>query len=425
MRSQSQHEILKPGGNIMGFKTCYGTCLAVLLLAGNSIAVAAEMPSQEEMWEIIQKQQREIEALKAGQKANTEKVEATADAVESVETDKQGPHATTGGSSWAENTQIGGYGELHYNNLDSKKEIDFHRFVLFFGHQFTDKLRLFSELELEHAESGDGKNGEVELEQAYIEYDLTQNQHAKAGLFLLPVGILNETHEPATFYGVERNPIEKNIIPTTWWAGGVALNGEIAPGWSYDFAIHEGLDTSASNNYAVRNGRQKTSEADANDLASTARVKWTGVAGVELAASVQYQEDVTQGNDADAGHAWLYEAHADIERGPFGLRALYAMWDLDGSGPKSVGADEQTGFYVEPSYKFSLFDQNFGVFARYNQWDNTAGSNGGDTEKKQYNAGVNYWPHPDVVLKADVQQQDNEGTSKNDNGYNLGIGYHF
>jgi len=98
------------------------------------------------------------------------------------------------------------------------------------------------------------------------------------------------------------------------------------------------------------------------------------------------------------------------------------MWDLDGSGPKSVGADEQTGFYIEPSYRIT---PEWGVFARYNQWDNQAGSNGNDTEKKQYNAGVNYWPHPDVVLKADVQQQDNEGTSKNDNGYNLGVGYHF
>ena len=374
----------------MRFKTCARTCLAALLLAGSGFTAAAEMPSQEEMWEIIQKQQREIEALKAGQEANTEKVEATADAIESVDAGEQGSHSTSRVASWAENTQIGGYGELHYNNLDSKKEIDFHRFVLFFGHQFTDRLRMFSELELEHAESGDGKNGDVELEQAYVEYDITQNQHAKAGLFLLPVGILNETHEPPTFYGVERNPIEKNIIPTTWWAGGVALNGEITPGWSYDFAVHEGLDTSAGNNYAVRNGRQKTSEADANDLASTARIKWTGVAGVELAASVQYQADVTQGNDPDAGHAWLYEAHADIERGAFGLRALYAMWDLDGSGPKSVGADEQEGFYIEPSYKFSLFEQNFGVFARYNQWDNTAGSNGSDSEKKQYNAGMNY-----------------------------------
>ncbi|HHH44818.1 MAG TPA: porin, partial [Gammaproteobacteria bacterium] len=237
--------------------------------------------------------------------------------------------------------------------------------------------------------------------------------------------ILNETHEPATFYGVERNPVEKNIIPTTWWVGGAGLKGEIAPGWSYDFAVHEGLDTNAGKNYAVRNGRQKTSEADANDLASTARIKWTGIPGVELAASVQYQQDVTQSNDPNAGDAWLYEAHADIQRGPVGLRALYAMWDLDGSGPESVGADKQEGFYVEPSYKFSLFDQSVGVFARYNQWDNQAGDSNFDSEKKQLNVGVNYWPHPDVVLKADLQQQDNEGGNKNDNGFNLGVGYQF
>jgi hypothetical protein len=389
--------------------------LAVALLATSSLATATDMPSAEEMWKIIQQQQREIEALKRGQQEASDKADAAVEAVEQTQ------KTTASGSSWTDNTQIGGYGELHYNNLDSGNEIDFHRFVLFFGHQFTDRLRMFSELELEHAESGDGKNGEVELEQAYVEYDLTPNQHAKAGLFLLPVGILNETHEPPTFYGVERNPIETNIIPTTWWAGGLGVNGEVAPGWSYDFAVHEGLKTSAGDNYAVRKGRQKTSEADANDLASTARIKWTGIAGVELAASIQYQQDITQGTDPNAGDAWLYEAHADIERGPFGFRALYAMWDLDGSGPKALGADEQEGFYIEPSYKFS---PKWGVFGRYNQWDNQAGGNGNNTEKKQYNAGVNFWPHPDVVLKADVQMQDNDGT-KNDNGYNLGVGYQF
>lgn len=393
--------------------------LAAVLLALTGPAGAA-MPTAEEMWEIIQQQQREIEALKQGQKENTEKAEAA------VEVAEESKNASSGSASWAENTQIGGYGEMHYNNLDSKKEIDFHRFVLFFGHQFTDRLRMFSELELEHSIAGDDQNGEIELEQAYIEYDITQNQHVKGGLFLLPVGILNQTHEPPTFYGVERNPIETNIIPTTWWAGGIEFTGEVfpeaVPGFSYALSVHEGLDTNAGNNYAVRKGRQKTSEADANDLASTAQIKWTGIPGVELAAAIQYQQDVTQGNDPTAGDAWLYEAHAIIQRGAFGFRALYALWDLDGDGPKSIGADEQTGFYIEPSYKIT---PQWGVFARYNQWDNQAGSNGNDTEKKQYNAGVNFWPHPDVVLKADVQQQDNEGTSKNDNGYNLGIGYQF
>jgi hypothetical protein len=400
----------------MKFSTYTRYTLIAALLAGPSFATAAEMPSPEEMWEIIQQQQREIEALKRGQQDNAEKVEAAAELAE------ESQKGAVGAASWAENTQLGGYGELHYNNLDSKDEIDFARFVLFFGHQFTDRLRFWSEVELEHAVSGDGEEGEVELEQAYVEYDITANHHAKAGLFLLPVGILNETHEPPTFYGVERNPIETNIIPTTWWVGGAALNGEVAAGWSYDVGIHEGMKTSADSRYAVRSGRQKTSKADANDLAGTARIKWTGMAGVELAASVQYQSDMTQGNDPDAGHAWLFETHADIQRGPFGFRALYARWDLDGDGPESLGADEQVGFYIEPSFKIT---PKWGVFARYNQWDNQAGDSDSDTEKKQVNAGVNFWPHPDVVLKADVQQQDNEGDSKNDNGWNLGVGYQF
>lgn len=387
--------------------------LATALFAGSGMADTAEMPTSAEMWEIIQKQQREIDELKRGQQRNSEKADATAEALEHQA-------APAAGSSAAHRTHIGGYGELHYNNLDSKKELDFHRFVLFFGYQFTDRLRVFSELELEHALSGDGENGEVELEQAYVEYDLSAHQHVRAGIFLLPVGILNETHEPPTFYGVERNPVETYIIPTTWWAGGAALNGELAPGWSYDFAVHEGLNTSATNDYAVRSGRQKTSEADASDLASTARIKWTGAPGVELAASIQYQQNITQGNDPTAGEAWLYEAHADIRRGPFGLRALYATWNLDGSGPASVGADKQTGYYVEPSFRIN---PKWGVFGRYNAWDNRAGDNS-DSEMVQYNAGVNFWPHPDVVLKADMQLQDNDG-SKNDNGFNLGVGYQF
>jgi predicted porin len=110
-----------------------------------------------------------------------------------------------------------------------------------------------------------------------------------------------------------------------------------------------------------------------------------------------------------------------MTRGPFGLRALYALWDIDGSGASAVGRDEQQGFYIEPSYKIT---PRFGVFARYNQWDNQAGNNT-QSERKQYDVGVNFWPHPDVVLKVDLQQQDNKGTTNNDNGFNLGIGYQF
>lgn len=332
----------------------------------------------------------------------------------------------SGPSSWTERTRIGGYGELHYNNLDGeggaadKDEIDLHRFVLFFGHTFNERTRFFSEVEVEHSIAGDGKKGEIELEQAYVEYDLNTSHRVKGGLFLLPVGLLNETHEPPTFYGVERNPVEKDIIPATWWAGGAMLSGDLGGSLGYDVAIHEGLATTAAKGYKPRDGRQKTSEAKADDLAYTARLKWTGMPGLELGGTLQYQSDITQGLDTNAGSATLAELHGVFTRGPFGIRALYAQWDLDGRGPESVGADKQLGWYVEPSFKLS---EQWGVFARYNLWDNKAGDDAG-SEKTQIDAGVNFWPHPDVVIKADYQRQDNDD-GKNQNGFNLGVGYQF
>jgi opacity protein-like surface antigen len=323
-------------------------------------------------------------------------------------------------------TSIGGYGELHYNSLDSKDEIDFHRFVLFFGHRFNEHLRFFSEVELEHAlvkDTSDASGpGEVELEQAYLDFDLNDAHTARAGLFLVPVGILNETHEPPTFYGVERNPVETDVIPTTWWEGGLGLNGRFGAGLGYDLALTSGLKvpTSGSSAYKVRSGRQKMAKADANNAAVTARIKWTGAPGIELATTVHRQDAITQGTVADSvsGAATLWEAHAVFARGPFGLRALYAQWDLDGAGPKALGRDEQKGWYIEPSFKLT---PKFGVFARYNVWDNEAGDVI-DSEKKQKDFGFNYWPHEQVALKFDIQRQSG---AVNDDGFNLGIGYMF
>ncbi len=378
---------------------------AITLACGTIPAlVSAEDTSLEQLRQTVQEQQGELEQLR-------EQLEATAEILEGVQ-------VSTGGhtSPSAQSTTIGGYGELHYNNIDGKDaQIDFHRFVLFFGHRFSDRIRFYSELELEHALSGDGddKPGEVELEQAYIGFDLNDRHTARAGVFLIPVGILNETHEPTTFYGVERNPVEKNIIPTTWWEGGVGLNGEIAQGWSYDLAVTSGLNDSS---YSIRSGRQKVAKATAENFAYTGRLRWTGIRGVEIAGTVQFQDDITQG--VEDVSAVLLETHAIVNRGPFGLRALYATWDLDGEGPKAAGRDEQTGWYIEPSWKIS---PKFGFFARYNEWDNEAGSSA-DTKKKQTDVGVNFWPHEQVVIKADIQRQDG---AANEDGFNLGIGYHF
>lgn len=388
---------------------------------------AQDVPSPEEMWAIIQQQQQEIEALRSRLGETEAMVEATGDMVEEVADQGLGAAEPPG---WWDRTHIGGYGELHYNGGDVD-EIDFHRFVLFIDHEFNDKLHFVSELEVEHAFTG--TNGDVELEQAYLEYSANPYLIGRAGLFLVPVGLLNETHEPDTFFGVERNRVETDIIPTTWWEAGVGSRGEIAEGFSYDLSLHSGLNVpiSGSNAFRIRSGRQKVSEAIAKDGAVTGRIKWTGMPGIELAVTGQYQNDITQ-NQLGIG-ATLIEGHADIRRGPWGFRALYARWDLEEgpseTGPGRLGRDIQYGWYVEPSYRFGVpgigGPGELGFFARYSERDTAAGSSL-DTKIRQLDIGTNYWPHPHVVLKADWQQEFRpDGGGKNDNRLNLGVGYQF
>ena len=406
-------------------------CLLALTLPLASIAADQAPPTVEELWEIIQKQQAEIEALK-NQQQDTARQAADADekaeaAVVAVEESVSGDTSKTG---WTDRMKIGGYGELHYNNInndgiDDKKEIDFHRFVLFFGYEFTEKLRFWSELELEHALAGDGKPGELELEQAYIEYDIRDDLQTKGGLFLVPVGILNETHEPTTFYGVERNDVESIIIPSTWWEAGGALNGYYENGISWDLALTSGLaiPTEGDNAFRVRSGRQKVAEAIANDWAYTGRLKYTGVPGLELAGTLNYQSDASQesGDGLDAG--LLFETHAIWQTGPFQLRALYAGWNFDGDAVKAAGADRQTGWYIEPSIRPW---QEVGFYARYEDLD---GARLRD-QFRQWEIGANYWPHENVVLKIDYRDRtvdtvDTDAKSVDFTAFDLGIGYEF
>jgi phosphate-selective porin len=421
------------------------TSLALSLMVAASASQAAATPTNEEIWALLQQVQQQLSEVKQQNqqlkvenetlKVKVDQTEHTANSAhEAAEAVAEATESAIKSVS-ASKTTIGGYGELHYNSLSDqnggakdKDEIDFHRFVLFFGHEFNDRLRLFSEFELEHGlvkDTKDGSNGgEVELEQAYIQYDLNDQHRVSAGVFLTPVGIINETHEPNTFYGTERNNVEKNIIPTTWWEGGAMLSGALPQGFSYDLAITSGLDVSkegTETSYKIRDGRQKVAEATAKDPAYTSRLKWTAIPGVELAASVQYQNDITQGFDPRAGSATLLETHAVIEQGAFGLRALYATWDLDGTGPAAEGYDEQTGWYIEPSYKIN---DKVGVFTRYSLWDNQAG-NSTDSEYTQWDIGMNWWIDPQVVVKLDYQDQSSPVGETELDGVNIGLGYQF
>lgn len=383
------------------------TLIASALVASFASTAAVANEETKELRKVIAEQQAVLKKLEERLDETEQKLEATADQVET----------TSSSESAFANTTIGGYGELHYNNYDSSDaKIDFHRFVLFFGHEFTDNVRFFSEFELEHSLAGDGAPGEVELEQAYVEIDHNDKLMSRVGLFLIPVGILNETHEPPTFYGVERNPVEKNIIPTTWWEAGAMVNYKLDAGLAVDGAFTSGLFV--DEDFKIRSGRQKVANAKAENFAYTGRIKYTAIPGLQLSATAQYQTDIRQGKGLETASATLLEANGIYSYKNFSVRALYARWDVDGAEASALGRDKQTGLFVEPSYKFN---EEVGVFARYAEYDNNAG-NSDSTKVKSASVGVNYWVHENVVLKADYE--DLSG-AKNDKGFNVGFGYNF
>ena len=367
-----------------------------------TVAAANAAPTAEEMWQTIQEQQKVIEQLQ-------EQLDVTAEAVETG----------SGGSSWADKTQLGGYGELHYRAGDGTDQADFHRFVLYIGHDYSDDIHFFSEFEIEHSLAGEGAPGEVELEQAWIEIDINDNHRFRAGLDILPIGLINVTHEPNTFYGVERNAVESRIIPATWWEAGLGFNGEIAPGVNYDVVLHSGLETNSN----IRSGRQKVAEANAEYPAGTARLRYTGVPGLEVSGSVQYQSNI--GGELQSGNqASLMSAHMDYKHSSgFGLRALWAGWQMDND--LTADGKSSDGWYIEPAYRFKAGGNwEAGVYARYEEIDRSRNAaNRNEEERKSF--GLNIWPHESVVFKFTYESVDDVDADTGADNVYLGVGYQF
>lgn len=324
-------------------------------------------------------------------------------------------------------THVGFYGEVHYNAFREpdpvigKSNFHAHRAVILLSHEFADNLHFYSEVEFEGA--ADESEIETELEQLFIDWKISDKVSLNIGQFLLPVGLLNETHEPNVFYGVERNPVEEKIIPATWWEKGLMVRARPMDGVAVDFAVHNGLRGDVAGlggGDGLREFRQEFGGSRAEDMGYTLRVKYLGIQGLELGLSVQLQDNINdQSVTPEQASATLTEIHADWQVRDFRFRALAAQWDIDGGMARATGADSMEGFYLEPSWKVT---ESMGLFARYNQW-NTAANAPGKTDDEQINVGVNYWLKPQVVLKADIQSTNQPGGQGD--GFNLGMGLSF
>jgi hypothetical protein len=416
-----------------------------LVVAGLTVgtAHAAATPEQLEaqvqaLTEQLRALQAEVSALKAQQPAAATAAPVTSGAPASA---PAAPAAAEAPLSWF------GYGELNYTNPEhGTATADLARFVLGASYRFDDRTRFVSEIEIEHAVSSADDAGEVEVEQAYIERAVTDRVYGKAGLMLIPLGLLNDSHEPTRYYGVQRNNVETAIIPTTWREGGIAFEGRTDFGLRWDLGVTTGFDLSkwdATSSDGAESPlgaiHQELSVARAADLSAFAAVNYTGIPGLRAGAGL-FGGGVSQGQAGyDSASMYLWEGHAVWTPGDWHLAALYARGHLSDTGPINLALvgfptpipEDFYGWYVEAAYRGLPFDSGRLVpFLRYERYNTASGYafvapgltpvSPPDTEV--WTGGLNYTLTPGVVLKADYL--DFRGGANPDR-FDLGLGYEF
>jgi hypothetical protein len=352
-------------------------------------------------------------------------------------------------------TTLWGYGQIDYNRPTAhadQAQADLTRAVIGFNHAFDDATRVYGELEWEHAVASADDQGEVEVEQLYVEHALAPSYGVRAGLMLVPLGLLNEHHEPSNFYGVERNFVETAIIPSTWREGGVALYGSSDAGLSWNVGAGTGPDLG---NWDPTSGEGRASPlgsihqelqlAKAHDVSLFGALNWQGIPGLLVGGGVFTGKigQATPDFPGDSARLVLGEAHVRWQPGPFDFSALYARGTIsDTQALNLTFVDQPTpvpkafwGGYAQGAWRAVEWgDSSLVPFARYEEFNTGAeyaaqpaglGSTPLPTEKV-WTAGVNYYLNPNVVFKFDYQRFNHDDSELGyGNRFDLGIGYQF
>jgi DtxR family transcriptional regulator, Mn-dependent transcriptional regulator len=342
---------------------------------------------------------------------------------------------------------ISGYMEFHVNTADGEPAVfDFHRFVLLLTHSFTSKVRFVGEVEIEHAVvEGLEESGELELEQAYVDFLLSRPFNVRAGMLLLPLGIINERHEPPVFNGVERPFVDTFIIPTTWFDAGAGVHGEIGNGLRYRAYVVAPLNAREFNaDEGIREGLQKGAEATAAHVAFTGRAEYLGVRGLTVGGAVWRGTSQLVRAPKLESNVTLGEVDARYWRSRLELRGEFAQVGIGnaaqlnetisrGTGVPPNIARTLRGFYGEAGYRIwnAGAPRDLVTFVRYENFDTQFRMPAGFLPLKEFDrdawvTGVTYYPDPDVAVKADyIYLRNQSGVFANRRLFNVGLGWWF
>lgn len=359
-------------------------------------------------------------------------------------------------TSFFSKLSIGGYGQVDYNQQLNDGEqhtgkLDLHRFVLYVGYQFSPKVHFFSEVEIEHGEK-------VEMEQAYINYKIHPSFQLRGGLMLVPMGRINEYHEPPLYNGVERPMVDYVLIPSTWREIGFGFNGVFPTiGLRYQAYIMNGpsgYDTSQTFNakYAIRKGRQHGANSYVNSPNLALKLDYQPVSDLNIGlagyfgksqsklfngldrsdALAKAQADSTQVGIAMLGLDATYSTSAWQFRGEYIYASLSNTKEYNAVGSGSNLGSSMQGGYLEAGYNLLSLTkyktQRLVPFVRYENYNTQATTEGFQADKanhwEEWVAGIGYSPVPQVVFKMDYRHRKNKADKKEEY-INLGIGYVF
>jgi opacity protein-like surface antigen len=344
---------------------------------------------------------------------------------------------------------LGGYGEFNYKESlsDGNDTYDFLRLVLYAGYKFTDRIVFNSEIEFEHASTGDNdEDGEVSVEQAYLDFLLKDWANLRGGLLLVPVGFINELHEPPFFHGNQRPSVETQIIPSTWRANGVGVFGDVGEALSYRTYVVTSLRAERFTSGNLRDGRQNGNREKAKDFSWVGRVDYTPVLGLDFGASI-YLGNQGQGDDLVLGATTddvdafmqMYEGHVQWHHRGLEIRALGVYVHLEDAEELSINAgepiaSEMWGAYGEVAYDVIPWflpdtDQYLAPWFRYSRYNTQADVPSGfsrddEQDREDIEVGISYKPIPQVVIKTEYRNLEAEEGGRPDE-FRLGAGFVF
>ena len=341
-----------------------------------------------------------------------------------------------------------------YKDAPAYSRLDLPHAVIMLGYDFGHGWSIGTEIEFEHGgieaaveketeETGEfeqeiERGGEVALEQFWVQKSFNKHLNVRAGHIVVPVGMTNANHLPTQFFGLYRPEGENTIMPCTWHETGVSLWGK-AGNWRYEVQMLPALNSNLFNDAGwVHNGSASPYEfRPANSLAGAARVDWSGIKGLRLSLSGYigntFSNDITTTVYPETSryygatgtlmigcfdfaykNRWL-TVRGNVDYGHLGDASLISTRNKNQTtmtgnpyphtavGESAWDASIEAG--VDLLSLWGNHPQKLWFFGRYDHYDSFVPADGWTdvewAERQVVSVGVNYYPLPEIAIKAE------------------------